>query len=41
MLKKYGDLNKELVKALCDTLSQIKRDTINVSLSEIGHEEGT
>ena len=41
MLKRYGDLNEELVKVFHDTLSQISQDTINVSLDKIGHEDGT
>lgn len=41
MLKKYSDLNEELIRTFHDTLSQISRDTINVSLNKIGHEEGT
>lgn len=41
MLKRFGDLDEELIRTFYETLSQINRDTVNVPLNKIGREEGT
>ena len=41
MLKRFDDLDEELISTFYETLSHISRDAIKMSLDKIAHEEGT